>query len=382
MTSQLRYLLTYEQMVGGLLKALPEEEAVSHAVGGDYERVGVLEHAVLRNNGLRPDSAVVDVGCGSGRLASQLRRYPGLRYLGTDVVPALLDYARRKAGRPDFRFERAEGLWLPVADGEADFVVFFSVFTHLLHEESYVYLMEAHRALRPGGRAIFSFLEFSVPEAWTVFDANIAWVRNRTMAGHLNVFMHRQDLRLWAERLGFRETGRNARLGLDLTAIEAPEPVLPDGIEIVTWAERPDAARGMYEVASEALPDIPGDEESEIGTFEEWLFRDMQGVSDRPEMTFVALAGDKVVGYAKLVPSLSREGIAIHDLTGVLRDWRGRGIAAALKATQIAWAKRAGYAKLETSNEVRNEPIRRLNEQHGYVVEPGEIQLTGPLGAT
>lgn len=207
MTSQLRYLLTYEQMVGGLLKALPEEEAVSHAVGGDYERVGVLEHAVLRNNGLRPDSAVVDVGCGSGRLASQLRRYPGLRYLGTDVVPALLDYARRKVGRPDFRFERAEGLWLPVADGEADFVVFFSVFTHLLHEESYVYLMEAHRALRPGGRAIFSFLEFSVPEAWTVFDANIAWVRNRTMAGHLNVFMHRQDLRLWAERLGFNTAG-------------------------------------------------------------------------------------------------------------------------------------------------------------------------------
>jgi mycothiol synthase len=185
----------------------------------------------------------------------------------------------------------------------------------------------------------------------------------------------------WAERLGFRETGRNARLGLDLTAIEAPEPVPPDGIEIVTWAERPEAAHGMYEVALEAVPDIPGEEEGDIGTFEEWLSRDMQGVSDKPEMTFVAFSGDKVAGFAKLVPSLSREGVAMHDLTGVLRDWRGRGIAAALKATQIAWAKQNGYAKLETSNEVRNEPIRRLNEQHGYVVEPGEIFLTGPLAA-
>ena len=190
------------------------------------------------------------------------------------------------------------------------------------------------------------------------------------------------DSLAWAERQGFSETGRNSRLGLDLAQIEAPEPVPPDGIEIFTWAERPDAAEGMYEVAREAMADIPGEEETEIGTYEEWLSRDMQGVSDKPEMTFVALAGDKVVGYAKLVPSLSREGVAIHDLTGVLRDWRGRGIAAALKATQIAWAKQNGYAKIETSNEVRNEPIRRLNEQHGYVIEPGEIELTGPLAPT
>lgn len=203
MSNQFRYLQTYEQMVGGMLQAYPEEQAVALAVGGDYERIGVLEHAVLRANGLRPDSGVVDAGCGSGRLATQLRRYPELRYVGTDVVQALLDYAGRRAARPDFRFERIDRVHLPVPDGEADFVVFFSVFTHLLHEESYVYLAEAHRALRPGGKAIFSFLEFAVPQAWPVFQGNIDWVRNQSIAGHLNVFQHRDDLRLWAERLGF-----------------------------------------------------------------------------------------------------------------------------------------------------------------------------------
>ncbi len=105
------------------------------------------------------------------------------------------------------------------------------------------------------------------------------------------------------------------------------------------------------------------------------------GASDRPEATFVALADVGVVGYAKLSLSLAREEVVMHDLTGVLRAWRGRGIAAALKRTQIAWAKNRGYAKLETSNEVRNEPIRRLNERHGYVIEPGEISLLGPLAA-
>ena len=187
---------------------------------------------------------------------------------------------------------------------------------------------------------------------------------------------------VWAERQGLREVGRNARLGLDLTAIEAPDPSPPEGIEIVTWAERPDAARGMYEVAREAVPDIPSEHEGDVGTFEEWLSRDMQGTSDRPEATFVALAGDQVVGYAKLALSSAREHVVMHDLTGVLRDWRGRGIAAALKRTQIAWAKQAGFAKLETSNELRNEPIRRLNERYGYVVEPGQISLLGPIAST
>lgn len=203
MSSQFRFLQTYEQMVSGMLRAYPEDQAVALAVGGDYERMGVLEHALLRANGLQPDSSVVDAGCGSGRLASQLRRYPALRYAGTDVVQALLDYARRRVDRPDFRFEKVDRIHLPVPDGEADFVVFFSVFTHLLHEESYVYLAEAHRALRPGGKVVFSFLEFAVPQAWPVFQGNIDWVRNQSIAGHLNVFQHRGDLRLWAERLGF-----------------------------------------------------------------------------------------------------------------------------------------------------------------------------------
>ena len=73
---------------------------------------------------------------------------------------------------------------------------------------------------------------------------------------------------------------------------------------------------------------------------------------------------------------------AFHDLTGVKRAHRGRGIAAALKRTQIAWAKENGYTALQTSNEVRNEPIRHLNAKHGYVLEPGVVIVRGSLGAT
>jgi GNAT superfamily N-acetyltransferase len=183
----------------------------------------------------------------------------------------------------------------------------------------------------------------------------------------------------WAERRGFREVGRNSLLVFDLDGVEAPEVDPPEGIEIASWADRPNVARGMYEVAREAYPDVPGEDDDEMALFEDWLSVDMQGSGDRPEATFVALAGDEVVGYAKFSLGDARPNVAFHDMTGVKRVWRGRGIAAALKRAEIAWAKENGFTRLETFNEERNEPIRRLNERHGYRLEPGEIVVRGPI---
>jgi GNAT superfamily N-acetyltransferase len=186
----------------------------------------------------------------------------------------------------------------------------------------------------------------------------------------------------WASARGYEESGRNSRMVLDLTTIEAPPVTPPPGIEIVTWAERPELAEGLWQVAREAGPDIPGEEETDAGPFEEWLERDMGGSGDRPEAVFVALEDGEVRGFAKLSFSAERADRAFHDLTGVLRAHRGRGIAAALKATQIAWAKAQGYESLQTANEVRNAPIRHLNEKHGYVLEPGVVIVRRTIAAT
>src|SRR5262249_17509013 len=104
----------------------------------------------------------------------------------------------------------------------------------------------------------------------------------------------------WAARRGFEEVGRNSIMALDLTAAVAPEPDPPSGIEIVTWSERPDLISGVYEVYLEASPDVPGEEEVEISSFEEWLVNDMQGAGDRSDATFIAVSDGAVVGYAKL----------------------------------------------------------------------------------
>jgi GNAT superfamily N-acetyltransferase len=183
----------------------------------------------------------------------------------------------------------------------------------------------------------------------------------------------------FAQRRGLREHSRSERLVLDLVGLEPPAIAPPEGIEIVTWAERPELIRGIYDVASEAIPDIPGEEDDVVEPFEDWLAHDMQGSGDLPEATFVALADEEVVGYAKFSLTKAQPTTAHHDLTAVRRAWRRRGIAGALKRAQVAWAKEHGYERLVTIPERRNEPSRRMNQRLGYRPAPGKIIMRGPL---
>jgi mycothiol synthase len=206
------------------------------------------------------------------------------------------------------------------------------------------------------------------------------WARERSF-GQLEAWIDDEetDGLAFARARGFVEVSRELKVALELREHEPPPVDPPPGIEIVTWTERPDAVRGMYEVYCEAEPDIPGYEGDEVSGFDQWLANDMSGSGDRPEWTFVAIAGDEVVGYAKFSLTEAQPQTAFHDLTGVKRAWRGRGIAGALKRRQIAWAKENGYARVVTNNEERNEPIRRLNERLGYKPALGRRLMRGPL---
>lgn len=86
----------YKRTVRRLLKNHDREAAVSRAVGGLYEEIGLAQVNLLRGVGLRDHHFLVDVGCGSGRTAFALRGVRELRYHGIDVVPELLGYAREK----------------------------------------------------------------------------------------------------------------------------------------------------------------------------------------------------------------------------------------------------------------------------------------------
>ena len=110
--------------------------------------------------------------------------------------------------------------------------------------------------------------------------------------------------------------------------------------------------------------------------YEEWR-RDFEGPWTWREGTVVALAGDEVVGFGQIwrTADPTRAG---HGMLGVRRSWRGRGLGAAIKRAQIAIAREHGITSLTTYNELRNEPVRRINEQLGYRRLPDSSIMQGP----
>lgn len=189
----------YLDHVARLKREIEGDAALMAAVGGDFMAMGKLEYYLLLSLGLAAGHFVVDVGCGCGRLACQLVPQNDLRYLGTDVVQELLDCAQRLAQRQDWAFRLIDGTKIPCPDEQADFVCFFSVLTHLLYEDSYQYLSEAKRVLKPGGKIVLSFLEFRIPWHWSVFEHSVA---QRQSGQHLNQFMDRDGIQTWAKHLG------------------------------------------------------------------------------------------------------------------------------------------------------------------------------------
>jgi SAM-dependent methyltransferase len=143
---------------------------------GDFRRGGDKWRRVMDEvGGLTPDSDVLDIGCGSGRIAVGLTSHlEGGSYAGFDVVPSYVDWCRKEISSrfPHFRFDLAairnpqynpRGPQLaseyrfPYADESFDIAIATSVFTHMRPKETGRYLEEAARTLRPGGRLLGTF---------------------------------------------------------------------------------------------------------------------------------------------------------------------------------------------------------------------------------
>ena len=57
-------------------------------------------------------------------------------------------------------------------------------------------------------------------------------------------------------------------------------------------------------------------------------------------------------------------------LTGVLREYRRKGIALAMKVRGIRWCAERGHATIRTANEAGNVGMLSINEVLGFVRQP------------
>jgi SAM-dependent methyltransferase len=172
---------------------LPPRDLILLVGGERYAQVGERFASLFHElAGLAPHHRVLDVGCGSGRMAAPLTRYldGSGSYEGFDIVPEAIEWCRENitSRYPRFRFQladvantryhpegsmRPEDYGFPYADGEFDFVFLTSVFTHMLPEGVGRYLSEIGRVLKPGGR-MFATFYLLAPESLEAMEAGAA----------------------------------------------------------------------------------------------------------------------------------------------------------------------------------------------------------------
>jgi len=142
---------------------------------GDFRKVGTRWVETMRlTAGLTKTARVLDIGCGIGRIAVGLTDYlssPG-SYRGFDVIPFATEWCRKEISSrfPKFAFDHVDvhndsynpngrmsptDFRFPYPDGEFDFIIATSLFTHLLPESVERYLSEIARVGRPRAK-VFS----------------------------------------------------------------------------------------------------------------------------------------------------------------------------------------------------------------------------------
>lgn len=141
----------------------------------EFVTIGETTAAWLIDEGLEPGNAVLEVGCGIGRMAIPLLRHLGAgSYVGIEIDPRKVEYCRATVGRraANFTFEHADvfnryynptgrlrgcDYAFPFEPESFDFVFLISVFTHMLPTDMEHYLAQIANVMTPGAVCIISF---------------------------------------------------------------------------------------------------------------------------------------------------------------------------------------------------------------------------------
>lgn len=148
-----------------------------------YQEIGerYLQH-IKREARLAPHHRVLEIGCGTGRLAKPLIAYLSSgRYVGFDVNNYFVDYCRQTLSTPNAEFQRHDiqhdefnsagtidpaEFRFPFEDEQFDLICALAVFNHFRLDWVLNYLDESARTLKPRGIFFATFIllnGFSIP---------------------------------------------------------------------------------------------------------------------------------------------------------------------------------------------------------------------------
>jgi SAM-dependent methyltransferase len=99
--------------------------------------------------------AILDFGCGCGRVLRHWHSLPRTRVCGVDYNPALIDWCRENLPFAEVKTNHLSPP-LPYGDAEFNLVYALSVFTHLTQELQAAWINELSRVVKPGGHVVIS----------------------------------------------------------------------------------------------------------------------------------------------------------------------------------------------------------------------------------
>jgi mycothiol synthase len=177
------------------------------------------------------------------------------------------------------------------------------------------------------------------------------------------------------DHAAYEEVERRWESTLDLARCDlgrfqdAVDRVISSGIRIMSVdsfsAERGDWKRDLHRLYTDVEQDVPAPFPIQRVRFEDFEASSL-GHRFIGDGFFVALDGDQLVGLTEPQPVDDVPNAIEQNLTGVRSDYRGRGIALALKAEAAIWAAETGYTSIRTQNAQSNAAMLAVNDRLGF----------------